>query len=143
MIIKGKLIRCKREEKEVRDKKGKAHKIDEALWITLAEVNLSEKKLDELKEAFKESGDQYTPDWVKNFNGYVNIKTKYELPCRDLQGVEYPSIEVFIKEHAWLSADVSLSLNIKEGAVYPNAIIFESEGKPFNPFAEFDNDEED
>ena len=42
-----------------------------------------------------------------------------------------------------MGAEVKLSLNVKDGAVYPNSIIFLTEGKPFNAFAEFDNDEED
>ena len=40
----------------------------EKLYITLAEV----KKLDdEIVEAFKDSGKTFTPDWVKNFEGFV------------------------------------------------------------------------
>ena len=138
MIVSGKLITCKREVKEFKGRKG-----DEALYLTLAEVDLSKKKLEELKEAFKDAGDKFTPEWVKDFTGYVNVKTKYPLPCKDLQGNPYDSIEDFVKSFAWMGAECKLSLNIKDGAVYPNALIFESEGKPFNPFAEFDNVEEE
>ena len=138
MIVKGKLITCKREIKEFNGKKG-----DEALYITLAEVELSKDQKKELEEAFKDSGKKFTPEWVKDFTGYVNVKTQYDLPCRDLDGQDHASIEAFIKNFAWMGADVQLSLNIKEGAVYPNAIIFKSEGKAFNPFAEFDKDGEE
>lgn len=138
MIVKGKLITCKREVKEFKGKKS-----DEALYITLAEVDLSKDQLAELKEVFKDSGPKFTPDWVKDFEGYVNVKTQYSLPCKDLDGNAHDSIEAFIKDFAWMGADVALSLNLKEGAVYPNALIFKGEGKPFNPFAEFDNIEEE
>lgn len=138
MIVKGKLITCKREIKEFNGKKG-----EEALYITLAEVELSKDQKKELEEAFKDSGKKFTPEWVKDFEGYVNVKTQYELPCRDLEGHDQASIETFIKGFAWMGAEVQLSLNIKEGAVYPNAIIFKSEGKAFNPFAEFDKDGEE
>ena len=138
MIIKGKLIVCKR---EVRKFDGKEQK--EQLYITLAETKLTEKQLEELKEAFKDSGKSFTPEWVKNFEGYVNLKTEFALPCKDPDGEKHESIEEFVKTFPWLSAPVKVSINLKEGAIYPQAIVFEGEGKDFNPFAEFDNDEED
>lgn len=140
MIIKGKLIVCKR---EVRKFDGKEQK--EQLYITLAETKLTEKQLEELKEAFKDSGKKFTPDWVLDPKGFVNTKTTFDLPCRDLQGQDHTSIEDFITDSnfPWMGAEVKLSLNIKEGAVYPSAILFLTEGTPFNPFAEFDNETED
>ena len=140
MVIKGKLITCKREQKEF---KGKTSK--EKLYVTLAEVELSKKKKDELTEAFKDAGKNFTPAWVKKFEGYVNLATEFELPCKDLEGNEHESIEDYIKESKfpYMGAEVKASLNVKDGAVYPNSIIFLTEGKPYNPFAEFDNDEED
>ena len=140
MVIKGKLITCKREQKEF---KGKTSK--EKLYVTLAEVELSKKKKDELTEAFKDAGKNFTPAWVKKFEGYVNLATEFELPCKDLEGNEHGSIEDYIKESKfpYMGAEVKASLNVKDGAVYPNSIIFLSEGKPYNPFAEFDNDDED
>ena len=140
MVIKGKLITCKREQKKF---KGKTSK--EKLYVTLAEVELSKKKKDELMEAFKDAGKNFTPAWVKKFEGYVNLATEFELPCKDLEGNEHESIEDYIKESKfpYMGAEVKASLNVKDGAVYPNSIIFLSEGKPYNPFAEFDNDDED
>lgn len=140
MVIKGKLITCKREQKEF---KGKISK--EKLYVTLAEVELSKKKKDELMEAFKDAGKNFTPAWIKKFEGYVNLATEFELPCKDLEGNEHESIEDYIKESKfpYMGAEVKASLNVKDGAVYPNSIIFLTEGKPYNPFAEFDNDEED
>lgn len=140
MVIKGKLITCKRQKKEF-----KGNETKEKLYVTLAEVKLSDEKMAELKEAFKDAGKNFTPDWVKDFKGYVNLATTFELPCRDLQGLDHASVEDFITdEHfPYMGAEVKCSVNVKEGAVYPNSIIFLSEGKPFDPFAEFDNDDED
>lgn len=140
MVIKGKLITCKRQIKEFKGKETK-----EKLFITLAEADLSKEKLSELKDAFKDAGKNFTPGWVKDFEGYVNLSTEFDLPCRDLDLETHDSIEDFIKDSKfpWMGAEVKISLNIKEGAVYPNSLIFISEGKPYDPFAEFDNDEED
>lgn len=140
MVIKGKLITCKREQKEF-----KGRTLKEKLYVTLADVELSKKQKDELTEAFKDAGKNFTPAWVKKFEGYVNLATEFELPCKDLEGNEHVSIDDYIKESKFplYGAEVKASLNVKDGAVYPNSIIFLSEGKPYNPFAEFDNNDED
>lgn len=140
MVIKGKLITCKRQKKEFKGKETK-----EKLFITLAEVKLSDEKMAELKEAFKDAGKNFTPNWVKDFKGYVNTATEYELPCKDLEGNGHGSVEDWITDSKfpYMGAEVKCSLNVKAGAVYPNSLVFLTEGKPFDPFAEFDNDDED
>lgn len=139
MIIKGKLIKCKREKKEF--EKGREA---EGLFVTLAEVNLTDKQMKELKEAFKDSGKTFTPAWIKAFDGYVNLKTQFELPYRNVEGAEFNSIEDGIADGLkWMNAEVKVSINVKEGAIYPNSIVFLSEGTAFNAFGEFDNEEED
>lgn len=134
MIIKGKLIKCKREAKEFNGRKS-----EPKLYITLADVDLSPEQMEELKKAFKDSGKTFTPSWVQEFEGYVNVSTKFELPVRDMDGNEDPSIEDAISDGlAWVGADCKLSINIKEGAIYPNAIVLTSEGKTIDAFAEFE-----
>lgn len=137
MIIKGKLIQCKREQKQF-DKK---RSTEEKLFLTLAEVELSKDQMTELEAAFKEAGAKFTPDWIKDFKGYVNLSTKFQLPYRDLEKVEHTSIEDGIADGlAWVGAEVKCSINVKEGAIYPNAILFLSEGTSYNAFAEFDEE---
>lgn len=140
MILSGKLIHLKREVKEFNGKP-----TAELLFISLAEVKISDKKMDELKDAFKDSGKKFTPDWILNFNGYVNLKTQFELPCMSIDGGKNSSVEEYIKDHnfPYMGADVKVSINVKDGAVYPNSIAFLTEGKPYDPFAEFDNGDED
>lgn len=142
MVIKGKLITCKREVKEFDGKKTK-----EKLWISLAEVKLTKDQLAECAAVFEDAGKKMTPEWVKKFDGYVNVSTEYDLPCRDVDGNEYASVERLIREdkYPYMSADIELALNLKKEkqAIYPVALVFKTEGKAFNPFAEFDNAEED
>lgn len=140
MIIKGKLIKCKREVKEF-DKKRRS---EEKLFITLAEADVDAVMIDKLQEVFKDSGSKFTPDWVKNFDGYVNLSTKYELPFRDVNKVEYSSIEAAIENGLkWIGAEVKVSVNLKEGALYPSSLIMLTEGEAHNAFAEFDNEDEE
>lgn len=138
MILSGKLIRLKREAKEFKGTKQK-----EKLHISLAEVNLTDEQKDKLKEAFKDSGKNFTPDWVLDFKGYVNLATEFELPARlpevDGKREEVESIEDAVsKGFNAIGADVRVSINVKTGALYPSAMIFDSEGEPINAFAEFD-----
>ena len=143
MLVKGKLIDCKRTVKEIRDKKGKSQKTDEKLFISLAEVELTEKQQKELLDVFQGSGEKFTPEWVKNFQGYVNTSTKFELPVRDTDGHDFDSIEEYVEDgNAVLGAEVILSLNLKDGAVYPKAIQMLTEGTPYNAFDELDSCEE-
>ncbi len=149
MVVKGKLITCKREVKEF----GKRQS-EEKLWITLAEAEITPEQVKELEEAFKDAGKNFTPAWVKKFEGYVNVSTQYDLAyvlgkaVRESTNDEYDekgdSVLALIKAgFPYIGADVKLSLNVKEGAVYPVAVKFLSEGKPFNPYAEFEDDDED
>ncbi len=140
MILKGKLIKAKREVKEFKN----GNKSEEKFFITLAEVDIPEKKMAELKEAFKDSGKKFTPDWINEFEGFVNLATKFDLPARLLDNTEVASLEDAITDGLkWLGAEVKVSINVKEGALYPNSILFLSEGTAINAFAEFDEDEEE
>lgn len=149
MIVKGKLITCKREVKEFEKRS-----TEEKLWLTLAEVVLSDEQKKELEEAFKDAGKKFTPDWIKNFNGYVNVSTQFDLAycfgktlageLGDTYAAEGPDVLSLIKEgFPYMGAEAKLSLALKDGAVYPNSIKFITKGNAFNPFAEFEDDEED
>ena len=144
MIIKGELVTCKREVRTFNN----GEKSGNLLWITIGNVELSKEQKKELDEAYKDTGKKQIPAWIKKFEGYVNVKTQFKLPVRDPEGHEFNSIEDFISEFKWLHAPCRLSLTIKvnddgEAAIYPKAIIFDGEGEAFNPFSDFDNDEED
>ena len=149
MLIRGKLITCKKEVKEFEKRQ-----TEEKLWITLAEAELSEEQKAELNEAFEDAGKKFTPEWIKNFTGYVNTSTQFDLAYRLGKNVPTELKEKYPEEGAnvlqlikdgfpYMGAEVKLSLKVQEGAVYPNAIKFLTEGNAFNPFAEFDDDDED
>ena len=136
IILKGDLIKCNRTRKEFKGKE-----TAEKLYITLASVEFDADKKAIIEEAFKESGKKFTPSWVTEFEGYVNLSTKYEIPFKDtVNNVTGDSIENYISDgFNWLGAKVSVSINVKDGALYPKAMIIHEEGKEFNPFADFEN----
>lgn len=137
MIIKGKIIEAKRASKEFGKRKS-----EEKYWISLADVILTDSQKEELQNAFKDAGKNFTPGWIKDFKGYVNVATQYEIPFRDIEGVEYSSLEAAqTTGFKWMGAEVKMSLNVKEGAVYPKSIVFLTEGAAVNAFAEFDEED--
>ncbi len=134
MIIKGKLIKCNRAKKTF-----KGHEGDSKLYITLAEAEITDEQFEELTKAFAESGKQFTPEWVKKFEGFANFATKFELPCESVNGKRSDSVEGEIADGLkWFAADVELSIAVKTGALYPQAIRFKTVGKDIDAFAEFD-----
>lgn len=138
MIIRGKLIECKREKRKF-DKR----ESEEKLWISLADAVITDEQMEKIQKAFDEAGKKFTPDWVKDFKGYVNVSTKYEVPFRDVEKVEYSDIEAAVRNgFKWMGAQVDLSISIKDGAIYPKAMVFRTEGSAVNAFSDFDEDED-
>lgn len=134
MVIKGKLIKCNRTKKTFKGREGEAK-----LYITLADAEITPAQFEELEKAFAESGKQFTPEWIKKFEGFANFATKFELPCESVNGKRSDSVEDEIADGLkWFSADVELAITVKTGALYPQAIRFKSVGKDIDAFAEFD-----
>lgn len=148
MIIKGKLGYCKREKKTF-----EGRNVKEKLYISLKEVkSITKDQWEQIWTIYAEVGKKFTPEWVKNFKGYVNLSSQYAVPVRqkvnDNFDAEYKSIEDLIDAgFPWYGADVKVSINLKNddknNAIYPNSIIILTEGTEFNAFAEFDSEEED
>lgn len=135
MLIKGTLIKCNREAKTFKGVTGEPR-----LYISLANVVLTDVQMKEIEECFKDSGNKFTPSWVKEKNGYVNVSTKYELPCDLFGKCKFDSIEDAISdgELNYFKSEVTLSVNLKDGAIYPKAIRIDVDGEPLDPFEDFD-----
>ena len=134
MIVKGKLIKCNRTKKIFKGREG-----EEKLYLTIADAEISEDDMAQIEKAFAESGKAFTPEWVKKFEGFVNLATKFKLPYMDIRGIKHESIEEDIAEgFEWFKAEVLVSMNAKPGAIYPVSIKFLTEGEEIDAFAEFD-----
>ena len=88
------------------------------------------------------------------FRSNINVSTQFELAycfgkklseeLGDTYAPEGTDVLALIKAgFPYMGAEAKLSLNIKEGAVYPNSIKLITKGNAFNPFAEFEDDDED
>ena len=139
IIVTGKVCEFRRTVKKFKNGK----ESDEKLFISLKGVELGDKKLEVIKEAFAEAGKKFVPQWVKDFKGYINVSTQFAIPCR-YNGMEYDDTEKFIvdKDFTMHNALVRLSLNVKDSAIYPNALDIITEGEEIDKFADFDGDDE-
>lgn len=134
IVVEGTLIKARREKKSF--KGNEVNKFN----VTVAEVELTDEQKNILKEAFKDSGVSFTPSWVKDFEGYVNVgSSEFAIPFKDAMGKKYDSLEDEVDDGLpYMGAKVRMALNVKQGAVYPKAIVFLTEGEPYNPFNDFE-----
>lgn len=89
-----------------------------------------------IDECYKSSGARLTPSWVKDRNGYVNVSSKYDVPVK-LKNGRTTTFAEFVDSPTVLGSTIKLSLNLKEGAVYPKAIVVIEDGEENDPFADF------
>lgn len=133
VTVTGTICECRRTSKTF---KGKSN--GEYFYLSLKDVEYSnEDDKAIIKDAFKESGKKFTPSWVEDIEkGFVNTKTKFDLPVR-YNGTDYKSIEDLIadeEDFEPMGASVKLGLNVKNGAIYPTAVIVLANGEAFDPF---------
>lgn len=140
IIVTGKICEFRRTVKKFKNGK----ESDNKLFVSIKDVQLNSKKLKICEDAFAEvPNKKYIPQWVKDFKGYINVSTQFELPCR-YKGVKHSSTEDFIADENFIinNALVRLSLNVKDNAIYPNALDIITEGEEIDRFGDFDKDDE-
>lgn len=93
---------------------------------------------EELDEAYKGSGSRLTPKWLKDRTGFINLSSKFDIPVKDLNGRKI-TFEELCEKSTVCGSEVLCSIVIKEGCVYPQALMVVKEGEERDPFAAFDN----
>lgn len=137
VIVTGTICECRR---TIKTFKGKQN--GEYFYLSLKNVTYgSDEDIFTIKEAFAECGKKFTPNWIEEIEkGFVNTKTKFNLPVR-FEGDEYNSLEDLMADNENfypMGASAKLSLTIKNGAVYPKALIILENGEPIDAFADFE-----
>lgn len=137
ITVKGKLIKAVKQSKTFNGVKGK-----EKTYLSLAEVELSDKQKEVFKNAYKECGKKYTPSWITDFNHFVNVSTIYEVPTKNkVNGKEYNDILEVADDMPTHGSLVAMLLNIKTGAIYPKAIVIYTEGEEYDAFKDIEDTE--
>ena len=128
LTFKGTLTKC-RFETGYMGKGDKAWrislKLDKPLTNDIKDKILSILKIDK--------NDRFCPKWLKNDSQYINVHTKFDVPCQ-LLIKDNRLVEIDMETELFEGADVILAIKVKEGGVYPHAIRVLKNGVPFNPF---------
>lgn len=80
---------------------------------------------------------KWIPDWYKEKKDYFTVKSAYNVPVRIESTDERLSFAEWVERGNIRGAVVTLKCNVKESALYPSAMSVESEGEPYDAFADF------
>lgn len=89
--------------------------------------------------AYDNTKSSFIPDWYKDRNGYINLSSRYDIPCR--YGNEKLDFSAWINGEADLTApgsQVVIRIRQKDGSVYPVAIDILRDGEIADVWAGFD-----
>ena len=83
--------------------------------------------------AFNDCGPKYTPAWLKDAEGYINLASKFDIPVKDKNGNKI-SFDDWLEEGLYRGAIVKAKIRQTEGAVYPVCLVVIEDGEEFDPF---------
>lgn len=87
-----------------------------------------------IEKAYANVGSKLTPSWLKEKTGYINISSKFDIPCKTVTKKEI-TFETFTEMTTAIGSKIKLALTLKEGAIYPQAFIILEDGEEIDPFA--------
>ena len=105
-------------------------KLDKPLTTDIKDKILTILKIDK--------NDRFCPKWLKDDCDYINVHSKFDIPCQALIK-DNRLVDIDMETELFEGAEVILAIKVKEGGVYPHAIRVLKNGEPFNPFECFDN----
>lgn len=83
--------------------------------------------------AFDDCGPKFTPSWLKDAEGYMNLKSNFDIPVKDTKGRKI-SFDDWLETETCTGADVKVKIRQKDGAIYPMAIVIVKDGENIDPF---------
>jgi hypothetical protein len=104
-----------------------------------AKIIENEKDIDINKffdDFYKGKSAKWIPDWYKNGKDFISIKSGYNIPVK-IDNEMQMSFAEWVERGNIRGAEVVIKCNVKESAIYPNAMLVKSEGEPYDAFANF------
>lgn len=83
--------------------------------------------------AYNDCGPKFTPAWLKDAEGYINLASKYDIPVKDIDGNKL-SFDDWLEAGLYRGAIVKAKIRQTEGAVYPVCLVVVEDGEEFDPF---------
>lgn len=84
-------------------------------------------------EAYTNVPSKLTPSWFKDQNGYMNLKSNFNIKIKNERGREM-DFEDFIQGDTVIGSQIKIKVKQKEGALYPISIVVIEPGEAYNPF---------
>lgn len=89
-------------------------------------------------EAYAKKDEAFRPDWYKKKGKYINLASSYDVPTKTSDGIKTKISELIKDCNTLIGSKISLKVNLKEGAVYPYAMIIREPGDAKDPFLDFE-----
>lgn len=80
---------------------------------------------------------KWVPDWYKDEKDFMSVKSAYNIPCKIEDDGKQMSFAEFVERGNIRDAKVIVKVNVKENALYPNAMLIVDEGTPYDAFENF------
>lgn len=94
--------------------------------------------VEEFFDAFYEGkAKKWIPDWYKENKDFFTVKSSYNIPVMIDEEKKQMSFAEFVERGNIRDAHVVLKCNVKDSAIYPNALLVLEEGKPYDAFENF------
>lgn len=101
--------------------------------LTLAELTPEHYEL--LKPAYEGVASNFVPKWFTDADGFINLKSWFEVPVMGTSGETYSDIVELIESCSTLiGSTVNIAIDIKKGSVYPHSLKITEYGEERNPF---------
>lgn len=77
--------------------------------------------------AYDECGAKYTPSWLKDANGYMNLKSNFDIDVQGVDGTKM-SFDDWLEEGRTRGAEITIKVKQTAGAIYPVCIKVYADG---------------
>lgn len=100
-------------------------------------VDGSDKVKEFLDGFYSGKAKKWVPEWYKNDNDFIVVKSAYNIPVKLEDEDKVMSFAEWVERGNIRGAKVTVKCNVKESAIYPNAMLVHIEGEPYDAFADF------
>lgn len=95
------------------------------------------KAIDFFTGFYKGKNQKWLPDWFKSDKDIIVVKSAYNIPVMTEWDKKQMSFAEWVERGNIRNAKVTIKCNVKESAIYPNAMMVHEDGEPYDAFAEF------
>lgn len=121
-----------------KDDNGNVAKSTNIITIFSDDAKIDDKPaLDFFKSFYDGKPSKWIPNWIKEDKDFIAVKSSYNIPVKLEEEDRQMSFAEWVERGNIRGASVTVKCNIKDSAVYPNAMLVHSEGEPYDAFAEF------